>query len=212
MYISEISKSLPAIVLAGFFFLAASAVGEAETGKVEGLPKQPLVVQVESLEEALRFLGRPIIEADQAKLQKASALPDAEAVDSIQHILDPYTLVIIDIDPNRKVTVTPASGAENRLTKNGWTTFLVKVINRAHSTDPLSVDSPEAAMPYDFSRMQVERSIYEDQFAEVMFEKHFHIGTTWGSWGAGYPYKEAPQPELQNVTFHSFRLKIDGQR
>jgi hypothetical protein len=198
MYISEISKSLPAIVLAGFFFLAASAVGEAETGKVEGLPKQPLVVQVESLEEALRFLGRPIIEADQAKLQKASALPDAEAVDSIQHILDPYTLVIIDIDPNRKVTVTPASGAENRLTKNGWTTFLVKVINRAHSTDPLSVDSPEAAMPYDFSRMQVERSIYEDQFAEVMFEKHFHIGTTWGSWGAGYPYKEAPQPELQN--------------
>ena len=26
-------------------------------------------------------------------------------------------------------------------------------------------------MPYDFSRMQVERSIYEDQTTDVMFEK-----------------------------------------
>ena len=53
-------------------------------------------------------------------------------------------------------------------------------------------------MPYDFSRMQVERSGYEDQFTDVILEKHFHIGTTWGTWGGGYPYKEPPQPELQN--------------
>jgi hypothetical protein len=60
MCISNMSRTLTATALAGFFLLSASAVGKAETGKVEGLSKQPLVVQVESLEEALRFLGRPI--------------------------------------------------------------------------------------------------------------------------------------------------------
>ncbi len=54
-------------------------------------------------------------------------------------------------------------------------------------------------MPYDFSRMQVERSVYDDQFTDVMLEKHFHVGTTWGTWGGGYPYKEPPQPEQGDV-------------
>jgi len=195
---SALIKSLQAIALTGIYVSLGTAVGYAQTAKVEGVPKQPLVVQIEAVEEALHFLGRPVTEADQQKLQKAAQLPDAEAVASIQETLDPYALVVIDIDPNRKLTVTPASGTTNKLTKNGWTTFLVKVINRANSTDPMFVDSPEAAMPYDFSRMQVERSVYEDQFTDVMLEKHFHIGTTWGTWGGGYPYKEPPQPELQN--------------
>jgi len=198
MRISGTLERLLAITGTCFLFLLANGVGKAETTKLEGIPKQPLVVQIKSIEEALRFLGRPISEPDQEQLQKASQLPDAEAVAAIQQILEPYTLVTVDIDPNRKLTVTPTSAMTYKLTKNGWTTFLVKVINRARSTDPVSVDSPEAAMPYDFSRMQVERSVYEDQLAEVMFEHHFQIGTTWGTWGSGYPYKEPTQPEAQN--------------
>src|SRR4029077_1153581 len=155
MRTSNMLARLPAIAVAGFLVISVPGVANAEAAKVEGIPKQPLAVQVESIEEALRFLGRPISEADQDQLQKATQLPDAEAVASIRQILEPYTLVAIDIDPNRKLTVTPTSSTVNKLTKNGWTTFLVKVINRARSTDPVSVDSPEAAMPYDFSRMQV---------------------------------------------------------
>ena len=183
---------------AGLFIVYGAESTRAETPMVGDVAKQPLVVQVEGLMEALNFVGRPLADADREKLKKAAELPDAEAVKAIQKILDPQTLVVVDIHPNRKVTVSPSSAAVNKLTKDGWTTFLVKVINNAKSTDALDVDSPEAAMPYDFSRMQVERSVYDDQFTDVMLEKHFHIGTTWGSWGGGYPYKEPPQPELQN--------------
>jgi hypothetical protein len=39
------------------------------------------------------------------------------------------------------------------LSADGWTTFLVKVHNPTGITETIDVDSPEAAMPYDFSRM-----------------------------------------------------------
>lgn len=175
----------------------ASGAG-AQSPVVKDVPKQPLVVQVEGLVETLAFLGRPLADKDRQALKDAAKLPDAEAVAKIQSILDAHSLVSVDINENRKVTVLPTSSATPKLTKNGWTPFLVKIVNNAGSTDVLDVDSPEAAMPYDFTRMQVERSVYEDQFLDVVLEKHFHIGTTWGSWGGGYPYKEPPQPELQN--------------
>jgi len=178
--------------------LFGTGIAHSQVPIIDGVSKQPLTVQVEGLLEALTFLGRPMPEADRAMLRKATELPDVEATVQIQKILDPMSLVVVEIDENRKVNVSPTSAAIAKLTKNGWTPFLVKIVNRAKSTDVLDVDSPEAAMPYDFSRMQVERSVYEDQFTDVMLEKHFHIGTTWGSWGGGYPYKEPPQPELQN--------------
>ena len=187
--------------LAAAILLSAS-LGEysyAATPIVEDVPKQPLTVHVNRVLEALNFIGRPISADERARIQEAAQRPDPEAVRTIQQILDQHALVVVEIDPQRKLTVTPATAAPEPLIKNGWTTYLVKVINRAGTTDPMDVDSPEAAMPYDFSRMQVERSVFEDQFTDVMLEKHFHIGTTWGSWGGGYPYKEPPQPEDQSA-------------
>ena len=178
------------LLLVGVFAVSLSDVSRA-------VEKQPLVSQVEAILEALDFVGRPLPKDAREDLQKAATLPGPDAVKKIQSVLEPFTLAIVEIDENRKITVSPG-GADRGLTKNGWTTFLVKVINKAGSTDTISVDAPEAAMPYDFSRMQVERSGYEDQFTDVILEKHFHIGTTWGTWGGGYPYKEPPQPELQN--------------
>ncbi|MGI9303224.1 MAG: CehA/McbA family metallohydrolase [Gammaproteobacteria bacterium] len=171
---------------------------QAALPTVEDVPKQPLVVHVNRIGEALHFIGRPLSDADRDRLQEAAGKPDTEAVKAIQQVLDPHTLVVVDIDPNRKVTVSPTSAELHSLIKNGWTTFLAKVINRAGDTGFLDVDSPQAAMPYDFSRMQVERSVYDDQFTDAMLEKHFQIGTTWGTWGGGYPYKEPPQPEDQS--------------
>ncbi len=174
--------------------LPMGAISHAASPVVEDVPKQPLIVHVNRLMQALEFRGQPLAEADRDRLQSAARQADAEAARTIQNVLDRHALVVVDIDPNRKLTVSPTSANTETLTRNGWTTFLVKVVNRAGATEPVDVDSPEAAMPYDFTRMQVERSIYEDQFTDVMLEKHFHIGTTWGSWGGGYPYKEPPQP------------------
>ena len=183
------------LVLGMYLLSSIGVVSHAAGPMVEDVPKQPLVVHVNRLMQALEFTGRSLSEADRDRIRAAAGLPDANAARTIQDVLDHHALVVIDIDPNRKLTVSPASSTSETLTKNGWTTFLVKVVNRAGATEPVDVDSPEAAMPYDFTRMQVERSVYEDQFTDVMLEKHFHIGTTWGTWGGGYPYKEPPQPE-----------------
>jgi hypothetical protein len=167
---------------------------------VTGIAKQPLMVHVDSLLQALSFVGRPISDSDRTSLYAAAQqLPDDKAVVSIQQILDRYALVRLEVDPLRKVTVIPMTGSVETLTKNGWTTFLVKVHNQARVTDPVDVDSPEAAMPYDVSRMEVERSVYDDQFTDVMLERVFQLGVTWGTWGGGYPYKPPPQPEQGDV-------------
>ena len=67
MSISETLRNLAAIALAGFFFLSATAAGDAETGTVGGVPKQPLVVQV-SLNKPCVFLA-----ARSARLIKKSS-------------------------------------------------------------------------------------------------------------------------------------------
>jgi hypothetical protein len=172
---------------------------QAALPMVQDVPKQPLMVHVDRLMRALAFVGRPISDADRDQIEAAAQEPEAAATLKVQEILDRSALIGIEIDPIRKLTVVSSSAAAEILTKNGWTTFLVKVHNPAGITERVSVDSPEAAMPYDFTRMQVERSIYEDQSTDVMFEKFFHIGTTWGTFGSGYPYKEPPQPEQGDV-------------
>src|SRR6201988_3029856 len=166
---------------------------------VTDIAKQPLMVQVDHLLQALSFVGRPVPDSDRDAIYEAAKLPDDRAVVAIQQILDRHALVRVDIDPLRKITVLPVSGSSETLIKNGWTTFLVKVSNRAGTTETLDVDSPQAAMPYDFSRMQVERSVYDDQFTDVMLEHVFQTGVTWGTWGGGYPYKPPPQPEQTEV-------------
>src|SRR3984957_751419 len=180
--------------------ISAQTFGAASVPSVvTGIAKQPLMVQVDQVLQALSFVGRPIPDSDRDAIYEAAKLPDDRAVVAIQQILDRHALVRVDIDPLRKVTVLPMTGSSETLIKNGWATFLVKVSNRAATTEALDVDSPQAAMPYDFSRMQVERSVYDDQFTDVMLEHVFQTGVTWGTWGGGYPYKPPPQPEQTEV-------------
>jgi len=180
--------------------VSAQTFGAASVPSVvTGIAKQPLMVQVDQVLQALSFVGRPIPDSDRDAIYEAAKLPDDRAVVAIQQILDRHALVRVDIDPLRKVTVLPMTGSSETLIRNGWTTFLVKVSNRAGMTEVLDVDSPQAAMPYDFSRMQVERSVYDDQFTDVMLEHVFQTGVTWGTWGGGYPYKPPPQPEQTEV-------------
>ena len=186
---------ISAVLICLLALVLGSRGAEAGLPMVNEVSKQPLMVQVDRLMRALAFVGHPISDADRAQIEAAAQEPDAVAILKIQEVLDRHTLVGVEIDPIRKVTVVPASATAENLVKNGWTTFLVKVHNPTSITDTIDVDSPEAAMPYDFSRMQVERSVYEDQSTDVFLEKHFHTGTTWGTWGGGYPYKEPPQPE-----------------
>src|SRR3984957_6536659 len=180
--------------------VSAQTFGAASVPSVvTGIAKQPLMVQVDQVLQALSFVGRPIPDSDRDAIYEAAKLPDDRAVVAIQQIRDRNAPVRVDIDPLTKDTVLPVTRSSETLIRNGWTASLVKVSNRAGMTEVLDVDSPQAAMPYDFSRMQVERSVYDDQFTDVMLEHVFQTGVTWGTWGGGYPYKPPPQPEQTAV-------------
>ena len=92
---------------------------------VTDIAKQPLMVEVDHLLQALTFVGRPVSDSDRNAIYEAAKLPDDKAVVAIQQVVDRYALVRVDIDPLRKVTVLPVSGSSETLMKKGWTTFLV---------------------------------------------------------------------------------------
>jgi hypothetical protein len=114
---------------------------------IAGVDPQPLLAQAIRLKEALSFLGSSLSEEDEKQLmelQHQSLTP--EIVTHIQHILDPYCLAIVNINPESRVKVLPGT-AKPKLIQNGWVSYLVKVNNDAGITAQLQVESPNAATP-----------------------------------------------------------------
>lgn len=106
---------------------------------------QPLLAQVLRLNDALTFLGSPLSQADAKQLkQLTDEKPGPNTAKSIQQVLDPYCIAVVTINAEERVSVLAGTAAP-KLVQNGWTTFLVKVINQAGVTAPLQVQSPNAA-------------------------------------------------------------------
>jgi hypothetical protein len=137
------------------------------------VPLQPLSQQVRRLETALRFLGQPFPAAEQQAINDAIALTDERAaVERLQHILDPYVLARVHINPESRVRVE-AGGAKPELVEGGTRLFLVKVINEAHVTAPLAVQSANTGPVYRRSsgspraRMEVGEAHVRDRWADI---------------------------------------------
>jgi hypothetical protein len=80
-------------------FLFASPLRAYEIVEVEA---QPLAAQVIRLADAFEFLGSPLDKGTLEKLKKACEVRDAS---KIQEILDPLTLVNINVNPEARVKV-----------------------------------------------------------------------------------------------------------
>jgi len=119
---------------------------------------QPLLAQALRLNEALAFLGSPL-SAEDAKQIKALAneKPGASTVEAIQHILDPYCIAMVTINPEERVSVEKGPAAP-KLIQGGWTSFLVKVNNQAGITAQLQVQSENAEPLLHASSGQAEAS------------------------------------------------------
>jgi hypothetical protein len=111
---------------------------------VEGVEAQPLAVQVNRLREALDYLGTPLSDAENARLDAALKQSDAEALSrGVQGVLDARCLFGVQISPESRVKVSPGP-AKPELDQDGWRQFLVKVHNEAGVTAPLKAASPQA--------------------------------------------------------------------
>lgn len=106
--------------------------------------RQPLEASVQRLVLALQLAGSPL---PQATLDRINALSqstnDAEVVREFQLLLDAQCLAVVNINPESRVKVA-AGPVKPVLDQRGWSNFLVKVINEAGVTAPLTCLSPQA--------------------------------------------------------------------
>jgi hypothetical protein len=122
----------------------------------EPVPLQPLAQQARRLESALQYLGQPLAPADHRALNEAIAMTDERtAVARVQEILDRYALATVHINPESRVKVEPGA-AKPDLVQGGTRLFLVKVLNDARVTAPLTVQSPNSGQVYIRSRGRPE--------------------------------------------------------
>jgi len=114
---------------------------------VRGVELQPLTAQARRVAQALEQLGAPLSEKQQADLEAAAKLTDADkAAEAIQKVLDPLCLVGVTINPESRVKVARGPAAA-KLMQSGWRVFLVKVQNDGGVTAKLRCQSPNAPVP-----------------------------------------------------------------
>ncbi len=136
-------KTSARCVLAALFLAGLST---AEPGRVAAaaIPLQPLAQQVRLLENALSYLGQPLGPADHERINRAIAGADeAAGAAEIEAVLDQHALLVVEVNPESRVKVT-AGPARPELVEAGTRLFLVKVVNEAGVTAPLTVQSPNS--------------------------------------------------------------------
>lgn len=133
-----------AVLICGFAVMTANANAQ-DFYEVFDVEPQPVLAQALRLEDALAFLGSQMAEGDIAALKAlADDAPSEQTLKDVQHILDPYCLALVHINPESRVKVI-SGPATATLMQNGWRSFLVKVHNEAGSTAALQVTSPNGA-------------------------------------------------------------------
>jgi hypothetical protein len=140
--------AVPLLIAACAFMLTvpSQAADGPAPATIAGVEIQPLAAQVRRVIESLDYLGASLSTAERAALEEAISSPQSDAnaaTARIQQILDPHCLVLVNINPEMRVSATQgAAGPE--LVEQGWRTFLVKVNNQAGATGELRVVSPNA--------------------------------------------------------------------
>lgn len=115
---------------------------------ITGVERQPFVAATRRLVEAMDFAGAPLSSEIQEKITAAAALEDDRAaVRTIQEILDPLCLALININAESRVKVAEGP-VKKELMQQGWRAFLVRVHNEAGINPVLQVESPNALPVY----------------------------------------------------------------
>lgn len=147
---------------------------------IEDVDSQPLLAQALRMSEALSFIGSSL---PANAIHQLNALKDQpynqETVKKVQNILDPFCLAIININPESRVKVERGP-AKAELMQEGWTSFLVKVHNQAHTTPPLIAESPHALPVLHRStgapRMKEENALSQGQLDNQFLEMTIYQG------------------------------------
>ena len=148
---SFVRSILPPVVML-VLTLGLRAQEHVHTTTAEPVPLQPLAQQVRRLETALAYLGQPLPAADRKIFDEAIAMSDATvAVSRLQEVLDRHVLATVHINPESRVKVGQGA-AKPELLEGGTRLFLVKVVNEAGVTAPVTVQSSNSGRVFIPSR------------------------------------------------------------
>lgn len=138
-------RSVIPLTLAALFGWAAFTSAADSLPLVEKVDSQPLKSNAKRVADALAFLGQPLTAAQSAALDDALAeTNDAKAIKAVQTVLDSLCIAGVNINPESRVKLA-AGAAAKKLVQQGWTVFLVKVMNEAGVTSKLRCSSPNSA-------------------------------------------------------------------
>lgn len=116
----------------------------ASNSSAADVERQPLEAMVRRVTDALTLVGSPLSAEEDAQLKALyESTDDAAAIKGIQELLDRKCLVVVGINPESRVKVERGAGAAV-LDELGWTNVLVKVVNEAGVTAPLTCECPQA--------------------------------------------------------------------
>lgn len=131
-----LSRRVVLLIVLGFAAPARSAEIEVEA--------QPLLAQVRRVQQALEFLGQPISAETKKTLESLRESDGAAKVsETVQKCLDPLCVASVEIQEQGVVKVIPL-GNQFDLVEQGWTAYLVKVVNKAGHKNMLRANSPNA--------------------------------------------------------------------
>jgi hypothetical protein len=142
------------------------------------VPLQPLAQQARRIESALQYLGQPLPQADRDAIDQAVAMADeSTGATRLQQVLDRFVLATVHISPESRVKVDHGA-ARPELVQDGTRVFLVKVLNEAAVTAPLTVQSPNHGRVFIPSRnspeprMELTMTHVRDRWADIaIFDK-----------------------------------------
>jgi hypothetical protein len=125
--------------------VACAAIGkDLFAAATPGIDIQPFFAQVQRVVEALDTLGSPLKPADRDAISKLLSNPNSKtAVADITHILEPYVILNVVVNPESRVSVVK-NHSTPRLVQHGWKVFLIRVENLAEATGKLRCVSEQA--------------------------------------------------------------------
>jgi len=137
-----IRNSSTFLLTSAVILVSASLACPADPLPVIAVEGQPLAANARRLLAALELLGAPL--TDPEDLQAAITARDAA---QIQRLLDSQVLLIVQINPESRVKVTRGPSAA-KLQQHGFRPAIVKVVNEATVTAPLTITSPQSGPVY----------------------------------------------------------------
>jgi hypothetical protein len=137
------------VVLLALFVGASSAWGQSALPLIQDLDAQALRVQCQQLLDALAKMKAPLPKETERELHdllRDEKKASDETSEKIQKLLNAQCLVGVSINPESRVKA--ARGPRSaELVMGKETVFLIRVLNEAGVTHPLSAQSPQMRIP-----------------------------------------------------------------